>query len=227
MTVYQNGKAGQKEIMIRYPSKNKRQVWAQSQKQDCTRTHKWSVKHQTWQSCCQGIIYHTTINITIHTETSIFISTSIWPGGSYRHFLTLIHILQGESRWEKTSWKHFRFCLLSAHFHWIIPKLSEGTVQTKTIWGNSSELICATHDLISKAKYSRITGRGFVHALSQILVVLSVLSSLCPSFTASKASLKNSSENPGQVPEFPRSILYSFEQEWWEISFLSQWLLLS
>lgn len=26
MTVYQNGKAGQKEIMIRYPSKNKRQV---------------------------------------------------------------------------------------------------------------------------------------------------------------------------------------------------------
>lgn len=61
---------------------------------------------------------------------------------------------------------------------------------TKTIWGNNSELICATPDLISKAKYSRITGRGFVHALSQILVVMSVLSSLCPSFSASKASLK-------------------------------------
>lgn len=51
--------------------------------------------------------------------------------------------------------------------------------------------------------------------------MLSVLSSLFPSFTASKASLENSSEKPGQVPELPRSIIYSLEQEWWEINFLS------
>lgn len=89
---------------------------------------------------------------------------------------TLSHTNSHSSRRVKIgrtkSWKHFRFCLLSAHFTESHQNYLERTVRN---------LFVLVEHLVSKVKSFRITARGFVHAISQTLAVLSVLSSHCPS----------------------------------------------
>lgn len=87
---------------------------------------------------------------------------------------------------------------------------------TKTILRETVQnIFVLLEHLISKAKYFRITARGFIHAISQAPhCAVSPFKSLpflhC---IKSKASFKNSSERPDQVPKLARSILYSLEQE--------------
>lgn len=106
---------------------------------------------------------------------------------------------------------------------------------TKTIWGNSSDqnylreqfrigLCYPRPDQWSKIfKDHRKRFRSRIEPNPGCAV--SPFKSF-PFLRCIKSISKNSSEKPGQVPELPRSILYSLEQEWWEISFPSQGLLL-
>lgn len=185
----------------RYSSKNKKQVWTQSQQQNCTfKTYKWSVKHQTGRE----FLYHALINVTIHTERRICLSMCL----TQRELQTLSHTNSPSLRrikMETTSCKHFRFYLLSAHFHQKVP-------------------MCATW---TTSRYN--TAKGFIHTVNPKLSCSASSFKLLPSLHCIKikASFINSSERPEQVPKLSRSIFYSLEQDWQEINFSPQRLLLS